>query len=98
MKQQLNEVKKLQKIAGLLKENSGQSKAVNIVQSAISSGDHINNVSYEEYLLPLAEYLDTYAPDGRSMGDLEFSPNTFAAFSNLVDSMNKDMEESAKNY
>lgn len=96
MKQQLNEVKKLQKLAGLLKENSGQSQAVNVVKSAISSGEHINSVSYEEYLLPLAEYLDTYGE--RGMGDLEFSPNTFAAFSNLVDSMNKDMEESAKNY
>lgn len=98
MKKQLNEVKQLQKLAGLLKENSGQSKAVNIVQSAINSGEHINNVSYEEYLLPLAEYLDTYAPDGRSMGDLEFSPKTFAAFSSLVDSMNEDMKKSAENY
>lgn len=96
MKSQLNEVKQLQKLAGIVKENIGQSKAVNIVQSAISSGEHINSVSYEEYLLPLAEYLDTYGEP--TMGDLEFSPNTFAAFSNLVDSMNKDMEESAKNY
>lgn len=96
MKQQLNEVKKLQKLAGLLKENSGQSKAADIVQNAINLGPHINSVSYQEFLLPLAEYLDTYSE--RGMGDLEFSPNTFAAFSNLVDSMNNDMEESAKNY
>lgn len=96
MKQQLNEVKQLQKLAGLLKENSGQSKAADIVRTAIELGPHINSVSYEEYLLPLAEYLDTYGE--RGMGDLEFSPSTFAAFSNLVASMNKDMEDSAGRY
>lgn len=71
-----------------------QGNAVKTVQNAINSGEHINNVSYEEYLLPLAEYLDSYAD--RSMGDLEFSKKTFSAFSDLVQSMNADMKESEK--
>ena len=72
-----------------LNEKSGD--AVKTVNDAINSGDHINNVSYEEYLLPLAEYLDSYAD--RHMGDLEFSKKTFTAFYNLVQSMNADMKE-----
>lgn len=72
-----------------LNEKSGD--AVKTVNDAINSGDYINNVSYEEYLLPLAEYLDSYAD--RHMGDLEFSKKTFTAFYNLVQSMNADMKE-----
>ena len=75
-----------------LNEKSGD--AVKTVNDAINSGDYINNVSYEEYLLPLAEYLDSYAD--RNMGDLEFSKKTFTAFYNLVQSMNADMKEAEK--
>jgi hypothetical protein len=71
-----------------------QGSAVKTVKSAINSGPHINDVSYEEYLLPLAEYLDSYAD--RDMGDLEFSDKTFKAFAALVDSMNADMKEAEK--
>jgi len=74
--------------------NEAKGDATKTVNDAINSGDHINNVSYEEYLLPLAGYLDTYAD--RRMGDLEFSKKTFTAFYNLVQSMNADMKDATK--
>ena len=80
-----------------------QGSAVKTVKSAINSGPHINDVSYEEYLLPLAEYLDSYAdrdiePKNAKFSylDLEFSDKTFKAFAALVDSMNADMKEAEK--
>lgn len=74
--------------------NEAKGEAVKAVQHAIDSGDYINNVSYEEYLLPLAEYLDQYAD--RNMGDLQFSTGTFKAFYMLIANMNADMKEATK--
>jgi hypothetical protein len=87
-----NTMRSIQTFESFLNEAKGN--AVKTVNDAINSGEHINNVSYEEYLLPLAEYLDSYAD--RRMGDLEFSSKTFKAFSALVDSMNADMKEAEK--
>ena len=50
--------------------------------------DYVNDVTFDEVLVPLAQHMDGYAEQG--MGDLEYSKATFELFKKLVDSMAKD--------
>ncbi len=60
-----------------------------------SKPDYVNDVTFDEYLKPLAIHLDEYFD--RDMGDLEYSKETMTTFKKLVDLMVKDHKE-AENY
>lgn len=56
--------------------------------------DYVNDVTFKEILVPLAQHLDDYV--SRHMGDLEYSPKTFDVFKKLVDLMVADHKEAEK--
>lgn len=52
-----------------------------------AANDKVNDVTFDEVLIPLAQHLDSYT--GSSMGDLEYTKTTLDLFKKLVDSMAK---------
>jgi hypothetical protein len=72
--------------------NEGQAPNALKYVKQVSKHDWVNDVTFDEVLVPLAEHIDSYAD--RHMGDLEYSKRTFELFYDLVDSMAADHKES----
>jgi hypothetical protein len=70
-----------------IKIDESVSHAMESYVKKAASNDKVNDVTFDEVLIPLAQHLDSYT--GTNMGDLEYTKTTLDLFKKLVDSMAK---------